>query len=125
MIRIMTSIRPSDMTVSPESGRRMKIRRPARGNKAYPGLWFHRRNRTGLFRLQFQRRRIDAVTQTSGTGTVLEDGAEMAVALRAQYLGPHHAVADVAFLVDMAVHGRRREARPAASGIELGVGFEQ
>src|SRR5665213_2495407 len=41
-----------------------------------------------LFGLQFQRRRIDAVTQSGRAGTVLEDMAEMAAALRAQHLGP-------------------------------------
>src|SRR5207247_205456 len=49
----------------------------------------------------------------------------MAVAVRAQDFSADHAVADIALLVDMAVHGRRGEARPAAAGIELGVGFEQ
>src|ERR1043166_9042200 len=49
----------------------------------------------------------------------------MAVAFRAQDLGADHAVADVALLVDMAVHGGRGKARPAAAGIETGVGLEQ
>src|SRR5882757_1326321 len=49
----------------------------------------------------------------------------MAVAFRAQDLSADHAVADIALLVDMAVHGGRGEARPAAAGVELGVGFEQ
>src|SRR6266853_4401111 len=49
----------------------------------------------------------------------------MAVAFRAQHFGPDHAVADVTFLVDMALGGGLRKARPAAAGIELGVGFEQ
>ena len=51
--------------------------------------------------------------------------AEMAVAFGAKHLGPHHAVADVALLIDMAVHRGRGEAWPAAAGIEFGVGFEQ
>src|SRR5271169_5358010 len=49
-------------------------------SKAYPGRWFQRRNRRDLFRLQFQRRRIDAVAQTGRAGTVLEHMAEMAAA---------------------------------------------
>src|SRR5215211_1757100 len=49
----------------------------------------------------------------------------MTVAFRAQHLRADHAVGDIALLVDMAVHGRRRKTRPAAAGIELGVGFEQ
>src|SRR5947207_14760611 len=50
---------------------------------------------------------------------------EMAVALRAQHFGPDHAMADVALLVDVALQRRLGKARPAAAGIELGVGFEQ
>ena len=76
-------------------------------------------------RLQLQRGRIDAVAQAGRAGAVIEDVAEMAVAFRAQHLGADHAVADVALLVDMAVHRGRGKARPAAAGIELGVGFEQ
>src|SRR6185369_2988119 len=68
---------------------------------------------------------IDAVAQAGRAGAVGEDVAEMAVAFRAQYLGADHAVADIALLVDMAVHGGRGEARPAAAGIELGIRFEQ
>src|SRR6476659_943863 len=49
----------------------------------------------------------------------------MAVAFRTKHLGPDHAVADVALLVDVALHRRLGKARPAAAGIELGVGFEQ
>src|SRR5260370_29176034 len=49
----------------------------------------------------------------------------MAVALRAQHLGREHAVADVPLLVDMALDRGCGKARPAAAGIEFGVGFEQ
>src|ERR1019366_6354933 len=82
-------------------------------------------NSARLFRLQFQRRRIDAVTQSGRAGAVLEDMAEMAVALRTKHFGPDHAVAAVAFLLDMALRRRLGKAWPAAAGIELGVGFEQ
>src|ERR1700727_909495 len=78
-----------------------------------------------LLRLELQRRRVDAVAQARGAGAVLEHMAEMAVALRAQYLGADHAVADVAFLVDMAFRRRGGEAWPAATGVEFGVGLEQ
>src|ERR1700694_156835 len=78
-----------------------------------------------LFRLQFQRRGIDAVAQSGWAGTVLEYVPEMAVAFGPKHLGPHHAVADVALLVDMALRSGLGKARPAAAGIELGVGFEQ
>src|SRR5882724_2203614 len=79
----------------------------------------------GLLWLQFERCRIDAVAQSGRTGSVLEDMPEMAVALRAQHFGSGHAVADVTLLVDMALRRRLGKARPAAAGIELGVGFEQ
>src|SRR5229473_7628841 len=123
----------------------MEIRHPVTEDKADAGFWFHGRNqkpratrlgrtRVGpsrlkpafaLFRLQLQRRRIDAVAQSGRAGSVLEHVPEMAVALRAQHFGPDHAVADVTLLVDMALHRGLRKARPAAAGIELGVGFEQ
>src|ERR1700692_4420554 len=129
-----TSIVPSDMAFSPTGGRRMEIRHPATGNKAYSGFWFHGRNRkpratgmgrtgreqvqnSALFRLQFQRRRIDAVAQSGRAGSVLEHVPEMAVALRPQHFGPDHAVADVTLLVDMALQCGLRKARPAAAGI--------
>src|SRR5258708_20557016 len=121
----------------------MEIRRPATEDKTCSGFWFHGRNQKparpgwaargpsrfkaafALFRLQLQRRRIDAVAQSGRTGSVLEHVPEMAVAFRAQHFGPDHAMADVTFLVDMALGGGLRKARPAAAGIELGVGFEQ
>jgi hypothetical protein len=78
-----------------------------------------------VIRLQFQRCRVDAVAQSGRSGTVLEHMAEMAIALRAQHLGADHAVADVPFFVDMALDRGRRKTRPAATGIEFGVGFEQ
>src|SRR5581483_2787638 len=75
--------------------------------------------------LQLQRRRVDAVAQAGRPRSVREDMAEMAGAFRAQYLCADHAVGGVVFLVDMTLDGRRGEARPAAAGIELGVGLEQ
>src|ERR1700694_3986809 len=79
----------------------------------------------GLFRLQLERCRVDAVAQSGRAGTILEYVAEVAVALRAKYFVPDHAVADVALFVDMALRGRRGKARPAAAGIEFCVRFEQ
>src|ERR1700704_7199092 len=69
-----------------------------------------------LFRLQLQRRRIDAVAQSGRAGAVLEHMAEMAVALRAQHFGPDHAVADVALLVDVALPRGGGKDPPAAAG---------
>src|SRR6185437_3812051 len=78
-----------------------------------------------LFRLEFQRCRIDAVAQSGRRRAVLEHVAEMAVTTRAKHLGPNHAVGDVALLVDMALGCRPVETRPAAAGIELGIGLKQ
>src|SRR5579872_89680 len=49
----------------------------------------------------------------------------MAVAARAEHLGADHAVAEIALLVDMAFPCRLGEARPTATGIELGIGLKQ
>src|SRR5579859_2120943 len=49
----------------------------------------------------------------------------MAGAFRAQDFGADHAVRVILLLVDMALHRRLGEARPAAAGIELGIGLEQ
>src|SRR3954470_17813909 len=76
-------------------------------------------------RLQLQGCRVDAVAQSGRSRTVLEHMAEMTIALRAQHFGSDHAVADVAFFVDMLVGRGRGEAGPAAAGIEFCVGFEQ
>jgi hypothetical protein len=38
MIRMITSIRPSDMAFSPEEGRRMEIRRPSPREKHIPTI---------------------------------------------------------------------------------------
>src|SRR5471032_569245 len=103
MITMMMSINPSDMALSPTAAGGWKSAAPRHKRKAYPGLWFQHRNRGRLFRLQFQRRRIDAVAQPGRAGAVLEHVPEMAIAFRAQHLGPDHAVADVALLVDMAL----------------------
>src|SRR6266700_970041 len=69
--------------------------------------------------------RLRGYDASSRAVAVLEHMPEMAVALRAQHFGPDHAMADVALLVDVALQRRLGKARPAAAGIELGVGFEQ
>src|SRR5262249_15254650 len=84
-----------------------------------------RHQKCELFRLQLERRRVDAVAQAGRARAVIEDMAEMAVAFRAQHLGAAHAVAVILLLVDIALGGGLGKARPAAAGIELGVGFEQ
>src|SRR5438552_13266911 len=108
-----------------EPGKEMKANkdpvRPVLGRTGYE----MRSKQQSLFRLQLQRRRIDAVAQAGRAGAVVEDVAEMAVTFRAQHLGADHAVADIVFLVDMAIRRGRGKARPAAAGIEFRVGFEQ
>src|ERR1700692_2284171 len=124
----MTSIIPSDMAVSPRAaGARISAAR--QGAKHIPPVGSStgtgRSRWERLFRLQFERRRVDAVTQSGRAGTIVEHMPEVAVATRAQYFGSDHAVADVALLVDMALRRGCGKARPAATGIELGVGFKQ
>src|SRR5258705_11837529 len=125
MIRMMMSIVPSDMAFSP-SRRSEQTSTPASPleEKHSPAFGSIKGTRSGLFRLQLQRYRIDAVAQSGRAGPVVEHVAEMAVAFRTKHPGPAHAVTDVALLVDVAVHRRLGKARPAAAGTELGVGFE-
>src|ERR1700684_4478183 len=104
MIRMMMSIIPTDMAPSPKrTAAGSYIRRAAVRSRAYRNCRFQRRNQTPLFGLQLQRRGIDAVAQPGRAGPILEHISEVAAALRAQHLGPDHAVADVTLLVDMAV----------------------
>src|SRR5579864_8287163 len=124
MITRMRRISPSDMALSRKGGRRGRIRavlRPPtkhilrpRSMEALTLPWF-----------QLQGRRIDAVAKAGRPRAVVEDMAEVAGAVRAKHFGADHAVARVRLLVDMVFVGRLGEARPAAAGVELGVGFEQ
>src|ERR1700757_3080286 len=101
------------------------VRTPETAALVSRGLWTRSSVFADLFRLQLQRRRVDAVAQAGRPRSVGKDMAEMAGAFRAQHLGADHAVGGVLLLVDMAGGGRRSKARPAAAGIELGVGLEQ
>src|SRR6185312_7235116 len=123
--RIIRTV-PSDMASSLAAAR-CDDRPHRQTRKAYRAAGFHdgTRPRAMLFRLQLQRCRVDAVAQPGRPGAVGEDMAEMAAAFGAEHRGADHAVADVALLVDMALDRGLGEARPAAAGIELGVGFEQ
>ena len=51
--------------------------------------------------------------------------AEMAAATRTEDFGTDHAVAEITLLIDMALDGRTGETRPAAAGVELGIGLKQ
>src|SRR5438876_4918060 len=78
-----------------------------------------------LFLLQFQCRRVDAVTLPGGLRAVREDVAEMAAAVRAHDLGAHHAEGLVPLLIDRLLAGGRVERGPAAAGVVLRVGDEE
>ena len=53
MITMMIRIVPSDMALSPRGGRRTEIRHAAHKRKAYPALWFQRRNLGAYFGCSF------------------------------------------------------------------------
>src|ERR1041384_6506589 len=72
-----------------------------------------------------QRGRVDAVAQAGRRRAVREYVAEGGVAEGADERGSHHAVAAVDFFDDVVRVQRAEIARPAAAGIELGVGLEQ
>src|SRR5436305_8983593 len=75
--------------------------------------------------LQAQCCGIDAVADSGRLGAVREDMPEVAAAVRAGHLRPHHAVARVGLFVD-GVRGRRRVERgPAAAGVVLRLRAEQ
>src|SRR3954468_23590729 len=119
---MMTSIVPSVMTIP----------QPAAGGGNPPPVWKGNhisdsgpaKQPPALFRLELQRRRIDAVAQPGRAGPIGKDVSEMAATFRTQHFGADHAVAVVAFFIDMALGGRGCETWPSATGIKLGVGFE-
>src|SRR5690625_731853 len=79
-----------------------------------------------LARNETQRRRIDAVAQPAAIRRpVVEDMAEMAVAMRRAHLGADHAVRAVPPLVHVGRLDRLGETRPAAGRIELVRGGKQ
>jgi hypothetical protein len=72
-----------------------------------------------FFVVEFQCCGVDAVSQAGRFWAVLEDVAEMRTAPAADYLGPYHRAAGVHRLLGAVGVDRRREAGPAASGVEL------
>src|SRR5437868_14294904 len=103
----------------------MEFQHAGFGGKHIPPGASSRSNPESLFGLQLQRSRIDAVAQSGRAGPILEDMAEVTVALRAEHFGADHAMADVALFIDVVLRGGRRNARPAAAGVEVGLCFEQ
>ena len=67
-----------------------------------------------------QRSGVDAIAQAAAIArAIVEDVAEMAVAVGRADLGADHAVRDVAQFVDIGRLDRLREARPAAADFKL------
>src|SRR5437763_9042988 len=120
----MMSIVPSVIALSPRRAGRMEFQHAGFGGKHIPAGASSRSNPESLFGLQLQRSRIDAVAQSGWARAILKDMAEVTVALRAEHFGADHAMADVALFVDVVLRSRRRKARPAAAGVEFGVGLE-
>src|SRR5438094_1510773 len=81
--------------------------------------------KTLLLRFQLDRRRVDAVAQTSRLGPVVEKVPQVPAAVGTRHLGPDHEMRAVDRLLDRGSLGRRVEARPSAVGVELGLGLEQ
>src|SRR5882724_8185573 len=68
---------------------------------------------------------VDAISQASGGGPVIENMAEMAVAASAQNLRADHAVAAVCMRDNVLLGHKLEEAGPAGAGVELAMGGEQ
>src|SRR5215207_6244709 len=79
-----------------------------------------------LLLIQRQGAAVDAVALAALVGrTVVEDVAEVGVAVLADDLGAAHEEAVVRPQLDVLEVGRLGEAGPAGAGVELGVGGEQ
>jgi hypothetical protein len=74
---------------------------------------------------ELQRSRVHAVAQASGLRSIREDMAQVGIALAAERFGAHHPQAGIGFLSYILFGDRRPKARPAGTGIKLGVGAEK
>src|SRR5271154_2993048 len=74
---------------------------------------------------EIERRRVHAEAQARRPGTVVEDVAEMRAAAAAHHFRPHHPVAAIGFLDDLALVEGGVEARPSTAGIVLGIRGEE
>jgi len=83
----------------------------------------HRRL-TGLGLDEGQGGGVHAVTQAGGTRAVVEDVAEMGVALGTLHLIANHTEADIAIGLDVLLGDRLPEAGPAGARVELRSGAE-
>src|SRR5713226_495919 len=78
-----------------------------------------------LLRLEFQRCRINTVTQASWLGAIIENMTQMSVAPGAQRLSANHTVAPVDLRFDLCVGDGTHEARPSTARVEFRVGCEE
>src|SRR3954454_175105 len=78
-----------------------------------------------LLRLERQGAAVDAVALPVLARAVVEDVAQMGVAVPADDLGPPHEATVVGSQLDVLEIGGLGEARPAGARVELGVGGEQ
>src|SRR5262245_17734593 len=74
---------------------------------------------------EVEARRVDAVTQSSGSGAIVEDVTEVPTASRTAYFGSYQPVAPVFPLLDAALDDCARVRGPSATGVELVIGGEQ
>src|SRR6476469_2870963 len=81
--------------------------------------------RSGVAGGELERGRVHAVPLAGGARSVVEDVTEVAPAATAADLGAHHAVGRVGHELHRLRDERLGEARPAGTGLELGVGVEQ
>src|SRR5215470_7404042 len=72
-----------------------------------------------------KRRRVDAIAEAGGAGTVGEQVTQVRVAARGAHLDPSHTVGVVGVLGHVCRHDRLDEARPPGAGVELVGGGEQ
>src|ERR1700680_540296 len=78
-----------------------------------------------LLLFELERAGVHAVALSGGRRPIREDVTEMAAAIRAADLGARDEHAPVAVLLNSALGHGCREARPARSRVELGVGAEE
>src|SRR5207237_1624315 len=76
-------------------------------------------------RIQVESQGVDAVALAGGTGTVVEDVAQVAATAPAGHLGAHHPVTGVAVELHVGRHRRLGEAGPARARFELARGVEE
>src|SRR5262245_52934956 len=78
----------------------------------------------GVSRAELQRRAVHAVPETRRLRAVGKDMTEMAAAVRAVHLGPHHQPASIEARPDRAAE-RTPETRPAGAAVEFRVRREE